>query len=346
MRFFRFGQGNLLDCPTSLLNGPRLFAIGQGLFGLSLEFTDNLFGFDAETAFKVDGITAAGIDDILPLGRDLVLFPTQVVFQFPGFLQAIRQFYLFFIQLLSLGIELGQDFFHIHVLGLAAQFLGLFENRFRHAKPFADAEGMRAAGRADAQFIRRLQGFRIEFDVAVFNTRRIIGVVFQIIVMGRDHDIGFLLIEGVQDGDGNGTAFCRIGPGTQFVGQDEVVRAAVLQDIDQLLHMAGKGTQVLRDILFVTDIGKDVAEDGQFRRFLNRDKKSCLMHEDQKAQGLHGYGLTTGIGTGNEENPVVAAEDDGIRHDVFGIDEGMAGPDELDLPRLGNGRTAGLHLPS
>ena len=77
VRLFRFGQGNLLDRPTSLLNGPRLFAIGQGLFGLSLEFTDNLFGFDAEVALEVDGIAAAGVDDILPLRRDLVLFFAQ-----------------------------------------------------------------------------------------------------------------------------------------------------------------------------------------------------------------------------------------------------------------------------
>ena len=82
--------------------------------------------------------------------------------------------------------------------------------------------------------------------------------------MGRDHDVGFLLIEGVQNGNGNGAAFCRVGPGAQFVGQDKVVRTAVLQDIDQLLHVAGKGTQVLRNILFVADIGKDVAEDRQF----------------------------------------------------------------------------------
>ena len=83
--------------------------------------------------------------------------------------------------------------------------------------------------------------------------------------MGRDHDIRAFLVKGIEDGNGDGTAFGRVRTGTEFVCQDEVFRPAVLEDVDELLHMAGKGTQVLGDILFVADVGKDVAEDGQFR---------------------------------------------------------------------------------
>ena len=108
--------------------------------------------------------------------------------------------------------------------------------------------------------------------------------------------------------------------------------------------MAGKSTQVLGNVLFVADIGKYVAEDGQFRRFADRNEQAGLMHEDQKAQGLHGNGFTTGVGARNEEDAIIAADDNGIRHNVFGIDKRMAGLDELDFPRLRNSRTAGFHL--
>ena len=62
----------------------------------------------------------------------------------------------------------------------------------------------------------------------------------------------------------------------------------------------------------------------------------------KKAQGLHGNGLAARVGACNEQDAVIAADDDGIGHDVLGVDEGMAGLDEPDFPRLGNGRTAGL----
>ena len=118
----------------------------------------------------------------------------------------------------------------------------------------------------------------------------------------------------------------------------------MLEDVDELLHMAGKSTQVLGNILFVADIGKYVAEDGQFRRFTDRNEQAGLMHEDQKAQGLHGNGFTTGVGARNEEDAIIATDDNGIRYDVFGVDKRVPGLDELDFPRLGNSRTAGFHL--
>ena len=340
---FRFRQGNLLDSPAGLVDGLGLFPV-RPLLGLGLQFADNLFGFDAEVALEVDGIAAAGVDDILPLRRDLVLFFAQIIFQFPGFAQAVFQFRLFFVHLFGLCIELGQDFFHIHVLSLAAQVFGFFQDIPGHTQAFADAESVGTAGRADAQLVRRLQRFHIELDVAVFDARRIIGIVLEVVVMGRDHDIRAFLVKGIEDGNGDGTAFGRVRTGTEFVCQDEVFRPAVLEDVDKLLHMAGKGTQVLGNILFVADVGKDVAEDGQFRRFTDGDEQAGLMHEDQKAQGLHGNGLAARVGACNEQDAVIAADDDGIGHDVLGVDEGMAGLDEPDFPRLGNGRTAGLHL--
>ena len=101
----------------------------------------------------------------------------------------------------------------------------------------------------------------------------------------------------------------------------------MLEDVDELLHMAGKSTQVLRNILFVADIGKDVAEDGQFRRFADGNEQAGLMHEDQQTQGLHGNSLAACIGASNEQDAVIAADDDGVGHDVFGVDKRMAGLD-------------------
>lgn len=176
VRLFRFGQGNLLDGPSGLFDSRCLFAVRRIFLGLGLEFADDLFSFDAKAALEVDGIAAAGIDDVLPLGRDLVFFPAQVVFQFPCLFQAIGQFCLF-VNFLAWALNRSGRL-HIHVLGLAAQFLGLFEDSLRHAQAFTDAEGVGTAGRTDAQLIRRLQRFHIEFDVAVFNARRIVGVIF------------------------------------------------------------------------------------------------------------------------------------------------------------------------
>lgn len=76
---------------------------------------------------------------------------------------------------------------------------------------------MGAAGRTDAQFIRRLQRFHIKFDVAVFDARRIIGIVLEVVVMGRDHDIRAFLIKSIEDGNGDGAAFGWIRAGTEFV---------------------------------------------------------------------------------------------------------------------------------
>ena len=162
----------------------------------------------------------------------LSFFFAQIIFQFPGFAQAVFQFRLFFVHLFGLCIELGQDFFHIHVLSLAAQVFGFFQDIPGHTQAFADAESVGTAGRADAQLVRRLQRFHIELDVAVFDARRIIGIVLEVVVMGRDHDIRAFLVKGIEDGNGDGTAFGRVRTGTEFVCQDEVFRPAVLEDVD------------------------------------------------------------------------------------------------------------------
>ena len=98
---------------------------------------------------------------------------------------------------------------------------------------------MGTAGRANAQLVRRLQRFHIELDVAVFDARRIIGIVLEVVVMGRDHDIRAFLVKGLEDGNGDGTAFGRVRTGTAFDCQDEVFRPALLEDVDELLRKTG-----------------------------------------------------------------------------------------------------------
>ena len=100
----------------------------------------------------------------------------------------------------------------------------------------------------------------------------------------------------------------------------------------------------MRNILFVADIRKDVAENGQLRIFAHRDEQAGLMHENQQPQRFHRNGLAACIGARNEENAVFAAENNRIWHDGLRVDEGMAGLDEADDSLLRNGRPAGLHL--
>jgi hypothetical protein len=75
--------------------------------------------------------------------------------------------------------------------------------------------------------------------------------------MGGHHYRGPPIDEVIQYPYANGRALPSVGPYAQFVEEDKGELVRFLQDMNQGEDMSGKCAQILPDILFVPDIGKD-----------------------------------------------------------------------------------------
>ena len=81
--------------------------------------------------------------------------------------------------------------------------------------------------------------------------------------MGGGHGPAFHVVKEGKNGDGQGSAFRRIRPGSQLVKKTEGTAVRRGEDGNDIFHMTGKGTEALLDALLVSDIGKHVVEDGK-----------------------------------------------------------------------------------
>jgi len=68
-------------------------------------------------------------------------------------------------------------------------------------------------------------------------------------------------------------------------------------------EMAGESAQIFFNILLIANDGKNILEDSHLASFRNRDGKTGLNHQGEKAQCFKGHRFPSGIRSAHDENP-------------------------------------------
>jgi hypothetical protein len=77
----------------------------------------------------------------------------------------------------------------------------------------------------------------------------------------------------------------------------------------------GEGRKILLDRLVIADVGEYGIEDGQLRGF-GGHRNARLRHEREQPSGLEADGLAAGIGSADDELPIVPFKVERDRYDV------------------------------
>ena len=95
--------------------------------------------------------------------------------------------------------------------------------------------------------------------------------------------------------------FRRICTGSKFIKENQLTFIYFLKERDNIGHMRRECTKALLNTLFISDIGKHVVKDSQFTSIGSRNVETCLPHSSEKPHGFQADGLTSGIGTGDDQ---------------------------------------------
>ena len=194
----------------------------------------------------------------------------------------------------------------------------------RNPQAFCDGQGVGLARQADDQAVGGREGLLIKLHRGVLDALRRQGVRLELGVVGREHGGDAAGPHVVEDGGRQGGALGRVRAGAELVEEDQVMLPGVTEDVDDILHVAGEGGQGFFNRLGIADVGKDFSEYGQACSAC-RHKEAGLGHDSQQTQGLQRHGLAAGVGTGDDQDPVVAADFNVNGDGLFRVQEGMAG---------------------
>ena len=123
---------------------------------------------------------------------------------------------------------------------------------------------------------------------------------------GRDREAA-AFEEVLDDRHAQRASLLGIGRGSQLVHQDQGALVGKLHHGFQLLDVRGKGAQALGDGLQVADVGEHLVEPRELR-LVRRNRQAGLCHQGQQSDGLQHDGLTTRIGTTDEQHAAVRVE--------------------------------------
>ena len=108
--------------------------------------------------------------------------------------------------------------------------------------------------------------------------------------------------------------------------------------------MAGEGRQALFDALLITDVHKVLVKMADDAALMRRDQEPILRHRVEQAGCFQRYGLAAGVGAGDNEGVIVAAQLNVHRHDLFLVDERVAGLVQLEIDLVADGGHKGVLL--
>src|SRR5713226_194341 len=80
------------------------------------------------------------------------------------------------------------------------------------------------------------------------------------------------------------------------------------QNLDNAAQMRREGTQTLLDTLLITDIGKDLLKNGNFRALIHRNMQTGLSHQRQQTYSFEGHSFTTSIRASDNHHKEIAPE--------------------------------------
>ncbi len=199
-----------------------------------------------------------------------------------------------------------------------------------HPQTPRDGQRVGTAGQTDAQFVGRAQRLDVELDRRVAHTRCVVSIELEIAVVRRRKGRDAAIAQVIQQRHGQRRAFLRIGARAQLVEQHQALRVGLLQDVDDVGHVAGEGAEALLDALLVADVGVDAFEDTQLAALVNREHHARLRHERQQADGLERDCLAARVGPRDHDEVGVVIEIDVNGHDRLLIEQRMTRPVQVD----------------
>ena len=99
--------------------------------------------------------------------------------------------------------------------------LCIFDEKIRKSQAGRDGECITLSGNADEQAVGGTQGLYIKFTAGIFHAFRREGIDLQLAVVGGCHGADTLLLEMIQNGDGQCSAFGRICSGSQLIEEHQ-----------------------------------------------------------------------------------------------------------------------------
>ena len=89
--------------------------------------------------------------------------------------------------------------------------------------------------------------------------------------------------------------------------------------------MAGEGGQALFNALFIADIHQVFIKMADGTAFVRRDQEAVLGHRVQQAGRFDADGFAAGVGAGDDKGIIFFAQGNIHRHDLFLVDQRVAG---------------------
>ena len=197
------------------------------------------------------------------------------------------------------------------------------------AEAAGDGEGVGATWQTDAKFKGGAEVFDIELDGGVEDAGGIVGIEFEVAVMGGGEGGDAAVAQIFEEGDGEGGTFIGVGAGAEFVEEDEAMGVGFFEDADDVGHVAGEGAEILFDRLFVADVGVDAFEDGEFAALVDGYHHAGLGHQGEEADGFESDGFAAGVGAGHDEGEAVVAEIDVDGDNAFRFKQRVTGLAEV-----------------
>ena len=204
-------------------------------------------------------------------------------------------------------------------------FFGVIDDDRVKPEPAGDGQGIGAARQADAELESRAEVLDIEFNGCVANAGGIVGIQFEVAVMGCGECCNAPIAQVFKECGRECRAFVGIGSGSQFIKQDEALGVGLFQDVDDVGHVTGECAQVLFDGLFVAYVGVDTFEDRQDTAFVYWDHHARLGHQGKKADGLKGDSFAAGVWARNHKYVTVVVEINVDGYDGVRVKHGVAG---------------------
>ena len=122
------------------------------------------------------------------------------------------------------------------------------------------------------------------------------------------------------------------------------MKGGLLQDGDDVAHMRGERTEALLDTLFVPDVREDIVEYGKLGALKGRDMEPGLSHEGKKPHCFQRDGLSSGVGSGNDQQIKIISQADADRNDFLRVQQGVTAVLNADPPLVVEDRSGGVHV--